>query len=169
MGQLIWTDDLNTGIDIIDNQHRRIAEMINHLNAVLNSRSTGRNSRSKFVRTVIEELVDYTLSHFAFEEALMEDSGYPFTSGHKRLHRMLGKHVAEYRARNQAGEDVAKELHGLLNRWLFSHIRNEDAAYVREVKSKIRTTRNDLVDGWLARSLRHFFPSRSPGARRLER
>ena len=31
MTLLIWQDDMDTGIDIIDGQHRRIVEMINHL------------------------------------------------------------------------------------------------------------------------------------------
>ena len=33
-----------------------------------------------------------------------------------------------------AGEDVADELHKLLSRWLFSHIRTEDHAYTATVK-----------------------------------
>lgn len=31
MALLIWQDDLDTGIEVIDHQHRRIVEMINHL------------------------------------------------------------------------------------------------------------------------------------------
>ncbi|HCL3794509.1 TPA: bacteriohemerythrin, partial [Pseudomonas aeruginosa] len=31
MAHLVWQDDLNTGIQVIDNQHKRIVEMINHL------------------------------------------------------------------------------------------------------------------------------------------
>ena len=36
--------------------------------------------------------------------------------------------------RFEAGEDVADELHKLLSRWLFSHIRTEDHAYTATVK-----------------------------------
>ncbi len=36
--------------------------------------------------------------------------------------------------RFEAGEDVAEELHKLLSRWLFSHIRTEDHAYASIVK-----------------------------------
>ena len=30
MALLVWQDDLNIGIDVIDQQHRRIIEMLNH-------------------------------------------------------------------------------------------------------------------------------------------
>ena len=42
--------------------------------------------------------------------------------------------------RFEAGEDVAQELHTMLSRWLFSHIRNEDHGYVDAVKTYQRMT-----------------------------
>ena len=73
MALLIWQDDLNTGIEVIDHQHRRIVEMINHLHVAQTS------LQRLVVSDVIDELIDYTLSHFAFEEELMEEAGYPFS------------------------------------------------------------------------------------------
>ena len=52
MTLLIWQDDMDTGIDIIDGQHRRIVEMINHLHVT-------QKSMERFaVGEVIDELVD---------------------------------------------------------------------------------------------------------------
>ena len=62
------------------------------------------------VAEVIDELVDYTMSHFAFEEELMEEAGYPFCAAHKRVHEIFGKRVSEYRLRFQAGEDITDTL-----------------------------------------------------------
>ena len=100
MALLLWQDNLNTGIQVIDDQHRRIVEMINQLHAA----QTG--GSQLVVAEVIDELVDYTLSHFAFEEELMEEAGYPFCAAHKRVHEVFTKRVSEYRMRFQAGEDV---------------------------------------------------------------
>jgi hemerythrin len=36
-------------------------------------------------------------------------------------------------SRFDAGENVTQELHGMLSRWLFNHIRNEDHGYVDSV------------------------------------
>ncbi len=46
--------------------------------------------------------------------------------------------VAEMQSRFDAGEDVANELHGMLSRWLFNHIRNEDHGYIDSAKAYLR-------------------------------
>ncbi len=152
MSLLIWQDDLNTGIDVIDGQHRRIVDMLNQLH----SAQLGRNP--VLVGEVIDELVDYTLSHFAFEEELMEEAGYPFTDAHKRVHALFTRRVNEYRLRFRAGEDVADELKSLLSRWLFNHIRNDDKAYVADVKHHLnRFAREHQQGGWLSRTVHRIF------------
>ncbi|WP_454908494.1 hypothetical protein [Variovorax gossypii] len=37
-------------------------------------------------------------------------------------------------------EDVLAELHDMLSRWLFNHIRHEDGAYVPAVKAHLQVT-----------------------------
>lgn len=134
MALLVWQDDLNTGIEVIDQQHRRIVEMLNHLY------NAQRSMERTVVGEVIDELVDYTLSHFAFEEELMEEAGYAFCAAHKRVHEVFVKRVSEYRMRFQAGEDITDELRTMLSRWLFNHIRNEDHGYVDSAKAYLRMT-----------------------------
>ena len=63
---LKWTADLSIGIDIIDSQHQRIVTYINQLNEARETRD------KKLVGTVLEGLSEYTLSHFGFEEDVME-------------------------------------------------------------------------------------------------
>lgn len=146
---LQWHDELNSGIDVIDSQHRRIVDMINQLHeAQLQQDAAG-------VATVIEELVDYTLSHFAFEESMMEEAGYTFTRAHKRVHELFIRRVSEYRERFIRGEDVADELKSLLGRWLFNHILNDDRDYVKAVRENL--TRLAGEPSWLRRATRRFF------------
>ncbi|WP_207887123.1 bacteriohemerythrin [Pseudomonas sp. 30_B] len=152
MAYLVWQDDLDTGIQVIDTQHKRIVEMINQLHD-----AQAQHDRA-LLGSVIEELVDYTLSHFAFEETLLEDSGYLFTRAHKKVHELFIKRVSDYRMRFESGEDVADELKGLLGRWLFNHIRSDDANYVESVKSSMQElTRDQGQGGWLSRSMKRFF------------
>jgi len=96
MALLVWQDDLNIGIDVIDQQHRRIIEMLNHLHVAQAS------MQRAAVGEVIDEVVDYTMSHFAFEEELMEEAGYPFCAAHKLVHEGFIKLVSEYLMRFQA-------------------------------------------------------------------
>lgn len=107
---------------------------------------------------VIDEVVDYTMSHFAFEEELMEEAGYPFCAAHKRVHEVFIKRVSEYRMRFQAGEDISDELRTMLSRWLFNHIRGDDQAYAEQVKAHLNQfAREHQGGGWLGRTLRRFF------------
>ena len=149
MALLVWQAELDTGIDIIDQQHHRIVALINQL-----AEATSRDDQA----VVLEELVDYTLSHFAFEEELMEESGYSFGPAHKRVHDMFVRRVSEYRMRFEAGEDIAGELKSMLARWLFNHIRGDDKSYAKHVRHYLDTYKRPPLghahDGWLKRKVR---------------
>lgn len=128
MAHLTWSSDLDTGITVIDNQHKRIVEYINQLNHAIES------SDRDEIGEVLEELVDYTLSHFAFEEELMQKAEYPFTNAHRKVHKLFVKRVADFQQRFELGEDIGRQLHTVLKTWLLNHIRHDDADYADVVK-----------------------------------
>ncbi|NDY90222.1 bacteriohemerythrin [Ideonella livida] len=149
---ITWTTDLNTGIEVIDNQHRRIVEYINQLEQAALRRDMPSVGR------VLEDLVDYTQSHFAFEESLQEEVGYQYAKPHKAVHEMFIKRVSGYQQRHAAGENVIEALHTMLSTWLIHHIKRDDMAYVREVGVKAQAaTQPTQTGGWLGRSLKRFF------------
>ena len=129
---ITWSPELNTGIDVIDHQHRRIVDFINDLEA---AQVLGEKSQ---IKQVIDDCVDYTLSHFAFEESLQEEAGYQYCRPHKKVHELFTRKVSEYQERMALGDDVAEELHAMLARWLVNHIKRDDADYVGAVKAKLQ-------------------------------
>lgn len=129
--KITWTSDLNTGIDVIDNQHMRIVDYINQLKGAI------QQSNRQIIGRVLDELVDYTLSHFAFEENLQEAAGYLYAKPHKGVHGMFIKRIEKYQERHSSGENIGEELHGMLGVWLIHHIKRDDAAYVAEVKDSM--------------------------------
>jgi len=131
MKKLIWSDNLNTGIQVIDRQHRRIVDYINRL---YDAHKNG--SPKEETGAVIDELVDYTLTHFAFEETMLEDVNYAQLDAHKVFHDQFIQQVRELRERFEEHEPAAIELNNLMVTWLFNHILHEDAAYVSAVVSK---------------------------------
>lgn len=132
MALLVWVPELDTGIAEIDRQHRRIVDYINRLYELRSSPDR------EGLGDVIGEMIDYTVSHFVFEESLIESAGYMFAGPHKKVHELFTRRVIEMQTRFDAGEDVAAELHGMLSRWLFNHIRNEDHGYVDSAKVYLR-------------------------------
>ena len=152
MAVLIWSDDLNIGIDVIDAQHRRIVELANALEA-----AALRQDRAA-AGAVMDELIDYTLSHFTFEEALMEDAGYEFDQAHRHLHEVFAARVESYRRRFRSGEEVALDLRSMLVRWLYQHIRHDDRAYADAVRARLmRAAPREGDDSWLSMALRRLF------------
>jgi hemerythrin len=133
MAKFVWTDQLNVGIEVIDQQHRRIVEYINQLD---DARTNG-CSRDEF-GYLINDLVDYTISHFGFEESLQEEANYPFSKSHKKVHDLFAQRVSDFQARFNKGEDVSKALNSLLVTWLFNHIKRDDADYVESVKAHLQ-------------------------------
>jgi hemerythrin len=86
---------------------------------------------------VLEELVDYTISHFAFEESLMEEAGYPFIKAHKKVHQLFTRRVESFLSRFNTGEDIADELMHVLKTWLVNHIKRDDRDYTDTVKANM--------------------------------
>ena len=126
-----WSPTLETGIDVIDQQHKRIVDYINALRI-----AQGKGDRGAVAKT-IDDVIDYTQSHFGFEEALMEEAGYPLLNAHKRVHELFIRRVAVLNQRFKSGEDIAQDLHNVLARWLITHIQTEDRHYVGAVKEKM--------------------------------
>ncbi|MES9872268.1 MAG: bacteriohemerythrin [Candidatus Sedimenticola sp. PURPLELP] len=148
MTAITWSRDLETGIEVIDEQHRRIVDYINELEAA--SREDDRES----IGGVIKNLVNYTVSHFSFEESLMEDANYQFIDPHKKIHALFIRRVNEFVNRFNQGEDVATELSEMLQNWLISHIQKEDFDYVEAAGEQMQ---KKVSGGWLSSSLKRFF------------
>ncbi|WIO73688.1 bacteriohemerythrin [Porticoccaceae bacterium LTM1] len=125
---LQWSSDLELGIGVIDSQHQRIVEYINKVELAKQHHS------HQELMEVLDELVDYTLSHFAFEESLMEEAGYPFFKAHKKVHALFTRRIEGYCQQAKAHQDVTDELMHTLKAWLINHIKHDDRDYSDIVK-----------------------------------
>ncbi len=131
MSRIEWSEDYATGINVIDGQHKRIVEYLNQLDDI-------RESEDKAVlREVLFNLMDYTMSHFTFEETLMEEAKYPATSIHKKTHEAFSNKITSYQKRFDAGEKICEEVIAMLSAWLFDHIADDDMGYVPYVKKNM--------------------------------
>ena len=122
-----WDPDLNTGITMIDNQHRRIVDFINQLH------EAAQTSNREKVEEVLNGLVSYTESHFAFEEELMEQHHYSGLEEHKQVHQKFIKRLARHRNQHDRGANIARGLLNELQLWLMEHIKDEDGGYANEI------------------------------------
>jgi hemerythrin len=145
-----------TGIDTVDNQHQRLVNMVTQLDNVRKTFYPSMKKKQKAVGEVVSEMIDYTISHFAFEESLMEDANYKFFKAHKRIHELFIKRAGEYKDRWTTGEDIVDELYDVLHRWLFNHIQNDDRAFAPSVRKRMKEL-DRANSGWIGRMVRRFF------------
>ena len=81
-------------------------------------------------RRAVAELLEYTRTHFASEEALMEAAAYPALPAHRELHRELLLQVGEMELRVEVGEPSASlDLSRFLAKWLINHIQVADQRF----------------------------------------
>lgn len=126
---LPWSDMLSVGVKSIDQQHRKLIDILNQLGDVVNGTADAWDES-----VILSKLVEYTESHFAFEEALMRRVGYVGLEAHTLEHKQLFQQVAELMARNGAGEQAgAQALLVFLRDWLSSHIMGTDRALGQEL------------------------------------
>jgi hemerythrin len=119
-----WTQDLETGIREIDEQHKLIIGYINKVN------DAARPGNEAQLAEVLEGLLEFTITHFDLEEELMEKAGYPFLKAHKMMHETLMKRLADIRTRAINKENIIPELQTFLESYLTNHVINSDHDYV---------------------------------------
>ncbi|MFZ1375911.1 MAG: bacteriohemerythrin [Geothrix sp.] len=127
-----WSPALQVGHPEIDRQHQKLIDIANRLNAAMQA-GQGRAVSGE----ILQELVDYTVSHFGFEEGLMHTHGYSDRDAHLEEHRKLIQSVTAFKQQFDAGQaSVSIELMGFIRDWLVNHILKVDKALARELGSR---------------------------------
>lgn len=130
-GYWVWDDSLAIGIEAVDTQHRRIVDYINELEE---ARITGDRMG---VSQVLIGIIDYTMTHFAFEEELMVLADYPLTQAHKHAHNLFTVRINDYLEQHENGADVTRNLLAELKLWLSQHVQGEDRRYAPFIKKTL--------------------------------
>lgn len=130
-GIITWDDQTFTVyVPEMDAQHRRLVDLVNEL---YSAKLAGKSRQA--LGRVLDSLVDYTKTHFADEEKLQRDVGFPESDSHKKVHENLmsqvGKFYNEFKAGRQA---ISDEVMGFLMDWLVNHIQKDDRKYGRHIQ-----------------------------------
>ena len=82
--EVAWSEELSVGIPQIDEEHRRFIGLVNELNAAI----AGREPKAQ-VEALLDAIVSEARAHFAHEERLLGERGYPGAEQHALLHAGL--------------------------------------------------------------------------------
>ena len=133
MSNIVWSDKLSVGVDLIDSQHKSLIEKIAHLEDAIR---TGQGPAD--IIRVLDFLIDYTDYHFGTEEKNMRTFDYPGLPAHIEKHAEFKKTLAnlgdDFREEG-ATQGLADAIETLLMNWFVKHIQDVDnkfGAFLRE-------------------------------------
>jgi len=124
-----WREEYSMSIESMDNQHKQLLKIADQIMLLL--ADVKEIDVYDDIMAHIESLINYTLTHFKDEEALMARFAYPELAQHQREHQeIIDKLKAidlESLDRNQ--EDFLKDLIRFIGKWILSHVMSSDKGY----------------------------------------
>jgi hemerythrin len=123
---VVWKDLYNIGVPAIDGQHQKLFGIANEIDQLLNNELI--IDKYDQIIAIINELREYTIDHFAAEEAYMLTVKYPRFLSHKVLHTDFVEKINSIDL-EQIDNEQNTYLKSILNfviEWLVDHILKED-------------------------------------------
>ncbi|TAN65784.1 MAG: bacteriohemerythrin [Methylobacter sp.] len=118
-----WDENLSVGIDVIDEHHRYLFDLINDLYDVVINKLGARE-----VARLIKALDAYAKVHFRAEEQMMTHYGYDGLKRQQQQHHAFEEKIREFYEELHANPLVAQfDVLSYLRDWLVKHILVEDA------------------------------------------
>ena len=135
-----WREEYETGISAIDHEHHVLVDYVSDIEYAVAANDY------QAVECTIGRLISFSITHFSFEETLMETQHYrdihEHIDGHKRFLAAL-----EVLQGTAQVEEVAKTLAESVQTLLVRHLTSDDKEYASSLTAKNR--------GWV----QEYFPS----------
>lgn len=141
MAYFKWADDLVIDNGPIDEDHKRLAELVSELHA-----AAAAGHGVDVVNKILGQLLDYTAIHLEREEAEMAKVDFPNLENHKIGHVHFMENLRQLQRQYESGSiTVATQLATILRDWLSLHIRRSDRELLdfirRREKAQARAAR----------------------------
>ncbi len=122
-----WSDEYKIGISAVDSQHKRLFELVQELNEVLQKGLKGAD-----VESLLVVLDQYKTRHFQLEEKYMEECDYPAIAEQRKAHESFTDKFEELRVElNEQGltPNLINSIRGELALWLKDHVTGLDMQF----------------------------------------
>ena len=123
---VVWDDDLNTGIEVIDQHHRFLFDLVNDLHETVVLKRGARE-----VARALAALDIYAKVHFRAEEQMMAHQGYGGLDKQQGQHEAFENTLRAFHEQLRVNPLTTQfEVLHYLRKWLIGHIKHEDAQLV---------------------------------------
>ncbi|NPV91338.1 MAG: hemerythrin family protein [Firmicutes bacterium] len=127
-----WKEEYKVGVEEIDKQHQKLFEIANRAFQLFKNDLL--LDKYDQIICVLEELKDYTVYHFKYEEDYMTSIGYKKFLSHKVEHNDFIEKINNVDL-NKVDEDQSRYLMDILNfvvKWIEVHILDRDKKIVMD-------------------------------------
>lgn len=121
---IAWQDDFSVGVDLIDEQHKMLLQVINTFLSSLEE-----NDDRFAIGRSLDEMIKYTEYHFYTEQLLLEK--HPDFLAHLNQHWQLVKQAKKIQDDFQRHIEMKADIFDFLLSWLKDHILGTDKVYFR--------------------------------------
>ena len=129
---VLWNEKYNTGIKEIDDQHKKLVNILNELYESFIDRTTNEK-----LKAVVQEMDRYTEYHFGVEEKYFKEFNYKGANEHITEHEIFIHKVKVFKQDIEEGKvSVTFQLMNFLRSWLIEHINGTDRKYIGLFKEK---------------------------------
>lgn len=126
MSLIQWDPSFSVNVEILDEQHKLLVQLINDLYKAKNN-----GHQQAELEKIIERLSSYAAFHFAREEHYFDLFDYPQTEAHEKQHLDFEKKIKNFETDFKAGrQSLSNKVIQFLCDWLISHIKVSDKKYV---------------------------------------
>jgi hemerythrin len=126
-----WKERYRIGFKDIDDQHKRLLDLLNDLIDVMN-----RGGDSATVSAIFKEVCKYAVSHFAVEESYLEKANYPELGQQQIEHRTFIDKLIELDSTYSPNDPhLVNESIKFLKDWFVEHIQFTDLKYAGHLKA----------------------------------
>ncbi len=130
--KIAWKEEYSVGVQVLDDDHKKLVQLLNQFTTAYDYAMS-----ESFERQALEDLVDYTKTHFLREEKIMEENGYPDIVAHKEQHRKMIEQVEVFVGLyHQKGHEALEDVSTFLSKWLINHINGTDKQYTSHLNGK---------------------------------
>ncbi len=134
--QLVWQDRFNIGVEIVDNEHKKLFGILNRLFMYKSE-----ESKSQWVcQEGIKYFKDHAMKHFTEEEQYMASIDYAGFEMHRRLHDNFRQKtlpaLEKELAQSSFSPEAIDHFLGVCAGWLLGHTLTEDRAITGKAVSK---------------------------------
>lgn len=130
MNPFEWNVNYSVDIESIDNDHKALFGIINQLFSAMTE-----GKAMELVKETVQQLENYSKTHFQREEIFFKTTNYPGFAEHKLQHDLFIEKVKGFKKEiSEKNTHLSIEILGFLRDWLINHIKISDKQYKDHLK-----------------------------------